>query len=241
MRQVLFYVTPLTVGLVLVALLIGAFHLARSELRSATGLPQGLLAGCTLLFLLVIATPLGQWDRVGTHTRDLHWNPVADISAAFADPGPHGHFSTEITYGRLVQYAPEKPPVDERAKFHGVHGTVLTLHSDTGNTEAADPERNEVSGHLLGLLLFVPVGILAFYAFTRCWARLAFGPALSVSIESVQWAMAAGNIADTADVMLNTAGSLVGTVIAMVCLRAARRGHTDASGRSPRPVHPAVE
>lgn len=241
MWQALFYVTPLTVGLVLVALLTGAFYLARSELRSATGLPRGLLAGCTLLFLLFIAAPIGQWDRVGTHTRDLDRGPVADISAAFADPGPHRPFPTESTEDRLDQSTSQKLSAGERAEFHGPHGTAFFLHSDTGKIEVFDPERNEVSENLLRLLLFVPVGILAFYAFTQCWARLSFGPALSVSIESVQWAMAAGNIADIADVILNTMGSLVGTVIAAICLRAAHRSHTGGPDRSPRSPHPAVE
>lgn len=241
MWQVLFYVTPLTVGLVLVALLVGAFYLARSELSSDTGLPQGLLAACTLLFLLVIAAPLGQWDRVGTHTRDLDWDPVADISEAFAGPGSHGHVSTEPIDGHLAHHAREKRPEGERAEFHGLHGTAFFLQGEPGQVEVLAPERNEVSRHLLNLLLFVPVGILAFYAFTQWWARLFFGPALSVSVESIQWAMAAGSIADPADVVFNTVGFLVGTVIAVVSLCAARWAHTGGTEPSERPLHPAVE
>ncbi|WP_017610630.1 VanZ family protein [Nocardiopsis xinjiangensis] len=241
MWQMLFYVTPLAVGLVLVALVVGAFYLARSELRSATGLPRGLIAGCTLLFLLFIAAPLGQWDQVGTHTRDLDWDPVADIGAAFAAPGPHEPSPAGPNGDRLDQYTSQKPPAGEGAEFHGLHGTAFFLHGDSGKIEVVDPERNDAFDNLFRVLLFVPVGILAHYAFTQCWARLSFGPALSVGIQSIQWAMAAGHTADTADVMLNTAGSLAGTVIAVLCLRAAHRSHTDTPDRSPPPVHPAVE
>lgn len=241
MWQVLFYVTPLTVGLVLVALLIGAFYLARSELRSATGLPQGLLAACTLLFLLVIAAPLGHWDQVGTHTRDVEWDPVAGISEAFADPGPQGHFSTETTDENLLQHFPEKLPKGERTEFHGIHGTAFFQYGEPGQVELVGSGRNQVPDHLLKLLLFVPVGVLAFYAFTQWWARLFFGPVLTVSVESVQWAMAAGSIADTADVVFNTMGSLVGTVIAVVALCAARWVHTGGAEPPMRSLQPAVE
>ncbi|WP_017574255.1 VanZ family protein [Nocardiopsis kunsanensis] len=241
MGNLLFYVTPLTVGLVLVALLVGAFCLARSELRSSTGLPRGLLAACTLVFFLFIAAPLGEWDQMGSHTRDLDWDPVGDISEAFADTGANGDFSTETTDGRLDQHTPETSSADGRAEFPGPHGTAFFLHGDTGNIEVVGPERDKAPEHLLGLLLFVPVGILAFHSFTRCWARLSFGPALSVGVESVQWAMAAGSTADTAHVMLNTAGSVAGTVIAVVCLRAARRVHTGGPDRSPSPMHPVAD
>lgn len=241
MGNLLFYVTPLTVGVVLVALLIGAFCLARSELRAATGLPRGLLAACTLVFFLFIAAPLGEWDQVGTYTRDLEWDPVGDISEAFTGTGANGDPSAGTSDGRLAQHHPETPPADGAAEFHGLHGKAFFLHGDTGNIEVVGPERDEASGHLLRLLLYVPVGILAFHSFTRCWARLSFGPALSVGVESVQWAMAAGSTADTADVMLNTAGSMAGTVIAVVCLGAARRVHTAAPDRPPHSMHPVAD
>jgi|SRR5690625_2671025 len=232
MGNLLFYVTPLTVGLVLVALLIGAFFLARSELRSATGLPRGLLAACTLVFFLFIAAPLGKWDQVGTYTRGPDWGPAGDISEAFTGTGTDG--------GSSAGQHPRTPPACGTAECHSLHGTALFLHGETGSIEAVGPERDEASGHLLGLLLYVPVGILAFHSFTWCWARLSFGPALSVGVESVQWAMAAGSTAATADVMLNTAGSMAGTVIAVACLGAARRVHTGAPDRSPHSMHPVA-
>lgn len=264
MWQVHFYVEPLTMGLVFVALLVGAFYLALHELRSPSGLPRGLLAACTLLFLLGLAAPVGQWDQVGTYERGVEWDPTA--AADDITEEPERELTTELSDGRLAHYTSEKLPVDEREELRRSEDTDLFLHGDTGKLEVVDARGNPASERdtdvvladmgagldgaggpmgqaslvleerLLNFVLFVPVGILAFYAFTRWWARIFFGTALSVGIETIQWAMAAGHLAHTGDVAVNTSGALAGTVVAAISLGAARWVHAGGLDRAPSPV-----
>ncbi|GAA1981737.1 hypothetical protein GCM10009799_03520 [Nocardiopsis rhodophaea] len=67
---------------------------------------------------------------------------------------------------------------------------------------------------ILNALIFIPVGIVAFASFFSWWARLCIGPALSVLIEFGQWCMGAGRVSETADVIVNTAGHVLGVGIA---------------------------
>ncbi|GAA1082236.1 VanZ family protein [Nocardiopsis metallicus] len=67
---------------------------------------------------------------------------------------------------------------------------------------------------VLNTLLFVPIGVVAFFAFSSWVARLLFGPALSLTVEASQWALPWGRIANIGDLMVNSAGSLIGTLIA---------------------------
>jgi len=260
MWQLLSYVEPLTVGLVLVVLLVGAFYLALHELRSPSGLPRGLLAACTLLFLLGLAAPVGQWDQVGTYARGVEWAPTAAVGDTVE--GTEHELTTELGDGRLAHYTSGELSADEREELRRSEGTDLFLHGDPGRLEVVDVHGNPSSDHdadavladmgagldgagaaallleerLLEFVLFVPIGVLAFYAFARWSARIFFGAALSVGIETVQWAMAAGNTAHTGDVVVNISGSLAGTAVAAIALGAARWVHSSAPDPSPSPV-----
>jgi hypothetical protein len=67
---------------------------------------------------------------------------------------------------------------------------------------------------VLNILLFVPIGVVAFFAFSSWSARLLFGPALSLTVEAAQWALPWGRTADMGDLMVNSAGSVIGTLMA---------------------------
>ncbi|GAA1456178.1 VanZ family protein [Nocardiopsis exhalans] len=67
---------------------------------------------------------------------------------------------------------------------------------------------------VLNTLLFVPIGVVAYFAFSSWTARLLFGPALSLTVEASQWALPWGRMADIGDLMVNSAGSVIGTLIA---------------------------
>lgn len=69
---------------------------------------------------------------------------------------------------------------------------------------------------VLNTLLFVPVGVAAFFAFSSWSARPLFGPGPSLSIEATQWATASGRPADTGDLLGNSVGALVGTLMALL-------------------------
>ncbi|WP_460776651.1 VanZ family protein [Nocardiopsis nanhaiensis] len=108
---------------------------------------------------------------------------------------------------------------------------------------AAQVEDEGPWGHSYGLalqeralnaLLFVPVGIAAFFAFSSWSARIFFGPVLSLTVETTQWALAADRMADTGDLLVNSAGSWVGTLLALVAV-----AMTSRWGRR-EPVSPSV-
>ena len=92
-------------------------------------------------------------------------------------------------------------------------------------------------------MLFVPVGIVAFFAFGSWAARLFFGPMLSLTIEASQWALAAGRTADTGDLLVNGTGSLVGTLMALgaLVLVGAVRSRGSASLGEARPEQPTKD
>ncbi|MBB6119508.1 VanZ family protein [Nocardiopsis algeriensis] len=102
----------------------------------------------------------------------------------------------------------------------------------------------------LNFLLFVPLGVLAYFSFSSHAARMATGPAVSLSIEVVQWSVAWGRTADTADLLANSLGSFLGVAMGMLASalavltrrseinggrRAASAGH--GAGRRPRGRH----
>ncbi|WP_433701559.1 VanZ family protein [Nocardiopsis sp. CA-288880] len=99
---------------------------------------------------------------------------------------------------------------------HAQENLVLTELSE-GIETAGEPVQYTaliLEEKAMNALLFVPLGILAFFAFSPWWARLSFGPILSVSVETLQWAAGAGRAADTGDVLANSAGFLVGAGMA---------------------------
>ena len=69
---------------------------------------------------------------------------------------------------------------------------------------------------VLNTLLFVPVGVAAFFAFSSWSARPLFGPGPSPTIEATQWATASGRLAGTGDLLVNSVGALVGTLMALL-------------------------
>ncbi|WAE76613.1 VanZ family protein [Streptomonospora nanhaiensis] len=104
------------------------------------------------------------------------------------------------------------------AVTHAQENLVLTELSE-GIEAAGEPVQSAaliLEEKAMNALLFVPLGILAFFAFSPWWARLLFGPALSVSVETLQWALGADRVADTGDVLANSAGFLVGAGMAAV-------------------------
>ncbi|MBB6174449.1 hypothetical protein HNR23_004509 [Nocardiopsis mwathae] len=81
-----------------------------------------------------------------------------------------------------------------------------------------------VAEKVLNALIFIPIGIIAFASFFSWWARVCVGPALSVIIEFGQWYMAAGRVSETADVIMNSAGHVIGVgMLAAAALLVDRR------------------
>lgn len=79
--------------------------------------------------------------------------------------------------------------------------------------------------------LFVPLGaMLAALWCRRSWlAVLAVTAVVSVGVESFQWAVPTGRIANSADVLANTVGALVGVALARVLAACKSRSRTDAA------------
>lgn len=86
------------------------------------------------------------------------------------------------------------------------------VHRDAGSAALIVEEK------VVNALLFVPIGIVAFYGVRNVVGKVAFGPALSLTLETVQWAMASGRAADMADLLVDTVGSLTGTAVAGTCV-----------------------
>lgn len=70
------------------------------------------------------------------------------------------------------------------------------------------PEQN-----MLNFLLFVPVGVIAVLALSSWPLRLLAGPTLSLAVEALQWVLATGRASDTADLVANSSGALVGVAL----------------------------
>ncbi|WP_017612273.1 VanZ family protein [Nocardiopsis salina] len=87
----------------------------------------------------------------------------------------------------------------------------------------ADSQSLIVEEKVVNVLLFVPIGIVAFFAIAHPAGKLAVGPLLSLAVETTQWALAAGASADAADLAANSIGSLTGTALAGASLLVALR------------------
>ena len=96
---------------------------------------------------------------------------------------------------------------------------------------------------LWAMLLFVPVGVLAYLTLPR-WAwpiSLLVGPTISVLIELTQWAVAPGQIADPLDVLCNSIGASLGVgVAALATLLAARPRSAPGPARAAFPPLPSA-
>jgi len=79
------------------------------------------------------------------------------------------------------------------------------------------------------VLLFVPMGILLTLLLGRAWIAMLLGIAASATIEIVQTLFLPGRTGSIADVVVNTAGCVIGAlmVVLMRRLRAPRRGAID--------------
>lgn len=67
--------------------------------------------------------------------------------------------------------------------------------------------------NMVNFLMFVPVGVIAVLALSSWPLRLLVGPALSLAVEALQWALATGRASDTIDLVTNSGGALVGVVL----------------------------
>jgi len=82
--------------------------------------------------------------------------------------------------------------------------------------ESLDFTRLEV---IANVLVFVPIGILAFILVPRrLWPlALALGPAVSISIEAAQRLALPNRTATVSDVIANSGGALIGVALAILC------------------------
>ncbi|APE25530.1 hypothetical protein vnz_33880 [Streptomyces venezuelae] len=78
-----------------------------------------------------------------------------------------------------------------------------------------------VRQQIANLLMFVPLAMTFRFAWPRfgTWGPVIMGLLLSLSIEVVQWGMAAGRVVDIDDVIVNTVGACLG---ALLCLAGER-------------------
>ena len=129
--------------------------------------------------------------------------------------------------GALVVTDAEGAPVEPGSEPERAAVETIALELEWRDTQAALREAEgpwSVTGGLvlqervMNTLLFVPIGVAAFFAFSSWPARLLFGPALSLTIESTQWALASGRSVDTGDLLVNGVGALIGTLTALMAV-----------------------
>lgn len=75
----------------------------------------------------------------------------------------------------------------------------------------------------LNILLFVPLGIIAALVFSNRWALLLFGPALSLTIEVIQAALATGRQSAFDDLLANSIGYAIGVGFVLLAGRVVKR------------------
>lgn len=75
------------------------------------------------------------------------------------------------------------------------------------------------------VLLFVPIGFLvaALLGRTLAWLAVVIGALASVSIEGVQWALLPARFPSAADVLANTMGAVIGTLLLVFVVSVRRR------------------
>ena len=138
-----------------------------------------------------------RWDEPG-----VEW--------LFSHGKPDGGLVLTDSEGEVVESPQAVAVIEEELEMQEAYASRVEEEGPWGHSGGlALQERT------LNTLLFVPVGIVAFFAFGSWTARLLFGPMLSLTIEASQWALAAGRTADTGDLLVNGVGSLVGTLMAL--------------------------
>lgn len=152
----------------------------------------------------------------------VHYSPnefTAKERAEWSHPGAERLFVHGEPGGELVVTDVEGRPVDAPQAVAVVEEELELQEEYALRIEEEGPWGHNgglaLQERTLNALLFVPVGIVAFFAFGSWAARVLFGPALSLTIEASQWALAAGRTADTGDLLVNGVGSLVGTLLAL--------------------------
>lgn len=204
------------------------------------------LAAATVSYIIILVMPPSGDIQTSTsrivHWNPLHFmdelaseETVEESFSQFLTDGSMVHYSPDELSSQEREVVQETNPADFFA--YGDTETGVTVVDAEGNP-ATPPQEQLVTSEIskgidmageplqyetmileekyLNALLFVPIGILAYFSFSPLWARVAFGPATSVSIEAIQWIMAAGNSTDTADVLANSFGHFVG-----ICMAAA--------------------
>lgn len=83
--------------------------------------------------------------------------------------------------------------------------------------------------------LFVPLGaaLAAFWHRRGLLAPLAVAIAVSVTVETFQWVVPSGRIANSADVLANAVGALLGVLLAMLAGVSGRRARVRLARRTP--------
>ncbi|WP_017608676.1 VanZ family protein [Nocardiopsis xinjiangensis] len=127
--------------------------------------------------------------------------------------GSFDYFLHEDERGDLVVLDAGGDPASE-AESRVVHremgSAVAGFMEHRGGTSAALIVEEKV----VNVLLFVPIGVVAFFVFAHPAGKLAAGPLLSLTVETTQWALAAGGSADASDFAANSIGSVTGTALA---------------------------
>ncbi|MEV2277954.1 hypothetical protein AB0I72_20445 [Nocardiopsis sp. NPDC049922] len=312
MSQVLLYVTPATVALAtaagaLLAVLCAWWRSRRPGVARVC--LRGVLAAATLVYVLVLAMPIGVWDGLAGPTSDERWEPWSVLRESWAG-APHAPWAVQAGEGRSITlttgehafYTREAPtPEDIRAVGGGrgevapMRGTGLRLEDldyfaypggwgavvvlgvggegvePEAATEVADqarplpgqvavlavdtadePERRGLAdlwddvrldlqtpgevteATILDTLLYVPVGTVAFLAFSSWAPRYLYGPVLSVGIELLRPVLSVERIPDAGDLLAHLLGSALGVGLAAAALLLFRRGGGSVAIRRPR-------
>lgn len=147
-------------------------------------------------------------EKIAVEERPLWEEP--GVKQLFVHGEPGDELVITDVEGETVEFPQAMALIEEELERQEAHVSQIEEEGIWGHSAGlALQERT------LNTLLFVPVGIVAFFAFGSWTARLAFGPGLSLTIETAQWALAAGRAADVGDLMVNSVGSLVGTLMAL--------------------------
>ena len=152
----------------------------------------------------------------------------------YAPDGPPAEARTQHDYDFFVQDGPDgtlvvtdsgggAPSQADTAVAQGIVEENLEWQADYAAQIEAEGPWGTTGGlalqeRVLNALLFVPIGVVAFLASGSWTTRLLSGPALSLTVEAAQWALPWGRVADTGDLMVNSAGSLAGTLIAALAV-----------------------
>lgn len=142
----------------------------------------------------------------------------------------YDYFLHEDERGDLVVLDAEGMPVGA-AETRVVHQEMGPVVADFMEHRGGTSASLILGEKVVNVLLFVPIGIIAFLAIAHPAGRFAFGPLLSLTVETAQWALAAGGSADVADLAANSIGSLTGTALAgaslLLVVRLSRRAEPD--------------